>query len=442
MRATLILLLLATHAASAQTFQKSYSIGTGGETGGSSRQTSDGGFILLGTTQVGSQILVTKVDSNGAVAWARTYGGIDVDIGNSIQQTRDGGYIVAGYTLSFGAGLHDAYVFKITATGGVTWSRTFGGAGDDFANSIRQTRDGGFIIAGFTTSTGAGDRDVWLLKLSGTGSVEWSKTFGGFNTEEGNDARATFDGGYVVAGKTHTFGAGGADVYIVKTDGAGNLQWSRTFGTVYDFPPGFDDIAYGVAVAPNSFFIAGMASHFDYITATFDQRAYFLRVDTNGTPIVSKSYNGGTNKEIAYSIAPTRDGGFILAGSAYSFAVTTQEVFVLKVRPNGNLETARTFATGDFAQGASAQRTGDGGYVISGYRHAAGSPFSGYGLYLVKTDSALESCAGQTVVPEVELPPTAYTLPATETGDGPGLSNATPDTNVADTEIGVTSTCE
>jgi hypothetical protein len=211
---------------------------------------------------------------------------------------------------------------------------------------------------------------------------------------------------------------------------------------VYDIPPGFDDIAYSVTVAPNSIFIAGMASHFDSITATFDQRAYFLRVETNGTPLVSKSYNGGTNKEIAYSIEPSRDGGFILAGSAYSFAVTTQEVFVLKLRPNGNLETARTFASGDFAQGASAQRTGDGGYVISGYRHEAGSPFSGYGLYLVKTDSALESCAGHTVVPEVELPPTAYTVPATETGDGPSLSNASPAMSATDAGTTVATVCE
>lgn len=442
MRATFLALILAGATASAQTFQKSYSIGAGGETGGQCRQTRDAGYVLLGTTQVGSQILVTKLDSNGAVAWAKTYGGSDVDVGNSIQQTRDGGYVVAGYTLSFGAGLHDAYVLRLDAAGNVRWSRTYGGAGDDFANSIRQTRDGGYIVTGFTSSAGAGDRDVWLLKLTGTGAVQWSKTFGGFNTDEANDVRSTFDDGYVLVGKTHTFGAGGADVYLIKTDAAGNLQWSRTFGTIFDIPPGYDDIAYSVAVAPNSFFVAGVASHFDSQTATFDQRAYFLRVDTNGTPLVSKSYNGGSNREVATSIEPTRDGGFVLAGSAYSFAVTTQEVFVLKLRPNGNLETARTFASGDFAQGASAQRTGDGGYAIAGYRHAAGSPFSGYALFLVKTDSALESCAGNSVIPEEELPPTAYTIPATEVGDGPGQSNPAPATNVADAQLGVTTQCE
>ena len=121
--------------------------------------------------------LVLSSFSSLNAQWARAYGGYDGDNANSIQQTSDGGYIVAGYSSSFGAGGYDVWVLKLSSTGAIDWQHTYGGSGNDYANSIQQTSDGGYIVAGYSSSFGAGDYDVWVLKLSPTGTIDWQRTY-------------------------------------------------------------------------------------------------------------------------------------------------------------------------------------------------------------------------------------------------------------------------
>src|SRR3989338_3671915 len=156
--------------------------------------------------------------------WAATYGGGDSEHASSIQQTRDGGYIVAGETRSFGAGEPDAWVLKppnvwvlkLTPDGAVDWQKTYGGTDQDEAHSIQQTRDGGYIVAGSTWSFGAGGEDIWVLKLRPDGTVEWQKTYGGGNWDGAYSVHETSDGGYIVAGDTSSFGNGGPAVWVLK----------------------------------------------------------------------------------------------------------------------------------------------------------------------------------------------------------------------------------
>jgi len=155
--------------------------------------------------------------------WAKTYGGTGDDYAYSIQQTSDGGYIVAGYTGSSGAGLADFWVLKLKSDGTVDWQKTYGGGGYDSASSIQQTSDGGYIVAGVTTSFGAGGYDFWVLKLDGSGNVQWQKTYGGTGNDYANSIQQTTDGGYIVAGVTTSFGAGG-DFWVLKLDSSGNVQ--------------------------------------------------------------------------------------------------------------------------------------------------------------------------------------------------------------------------
>ncbi|WP_448516707.1 hypothetical protein [Pseudothermotoga sp.] len=155
-------------------------------------------------------------------AWQRVFGGSYDDIAYSIQQTSDGGYIVAGYTESFGAGGKDVYVLKLDADGNKVWERTFGGSYDDIAFSIQQTSDGGYIVAGYTGSFGAGSGDVYVLKLDADGNKVWEKTFGGIHYDQANSVQQVSDGGYIVAGYTESFGAGIRDVYVLKLDKYGN----------------------------------------------------------------------------------------------------------------------------------------------------------------------------------------------------------------------------
>ena len=157
-----------------------------------------------------------------AAGWERTYGGSDWDIGFSVAQTSDGGYIVAGRTESLGAGLTDVYLVKTDAVGDTIWTRIYGGSGSDENEgaSVAQTSDGGYIISGMTYSFGAGG-DVYLVKTDSVGDTIWTRIYGGSSMDWGNSVAQTSDGGYIVAGMTESFGAGSWDVYLVKTDSLG-----------------------------------------------------------------------------------------------------------------------------------------------------------------------------------------------------------------------------
>ncbi|MBT9145197.1 MAG: hypothetical protein DDT42_01067 [candidate division WS2 bacterium] len=140
---------------------------------------------------------------------------------HSIQQTQDGGYIVAGYTSPLGSG-GDIYLLKLDSQGKVIWEKTYGGEADEWAYSIQQTLDGGYIVAGFKfIYFGVSKKDVYLLKLDSQGKVIWEKTYGGKYDDVAYSIRQTLDGGYIVAGYTDSFGVGGYDVYLLKLDSQG-----------------------------------------------------------------------------------------------------------------------------------------------------------------------------------------------------------------------------
>jgi hypothetical protein len=167
---------------------------------------------------------------NPDTLWTRTYGGSNDDYAWSVEQTADGGYIVAGSTNSFGAGDFDCYLVKTNSQGDTLWTRTYGGSDDDRATSIQQTADGGYIVAGFTLSFGAGSGDFYLVKTNSLGDTLWTRTYGGSSDDKGFSVQRTADGGYIVAGFTLSFGAGGYDFYLVKTNSQGDTLWTRTYG--------------------------------------------------------------------------------------------------------------------------------------------------------------------------------------------------------------------
>jgi len=199
--------------------------GTASDVGCDVEQTTDGGYIITGATSNfgNGDVYLIKTDGSGIEQWSHNLGGTDYDEGYSVQQTTDGGYIISGHILSFSNGSSDVYLIKTDGSGIEQWSQTFGGTGDDGWSSVQQTTDGGYIITGGTTSFGNGDYDVYLIKTDGSGIEQWSQTFGGTAADVGCDVEQTTDGGYIITGYTLSFGNGGRDVYLIKTDGNGNV---------------------------------------------------------------------------------------------------------------------------------------------------------------------------------------------------------------------------
>jgi hypothetical protein len=303
--------------------------GAGSDEACSIIQATDGGYAVAGYTRsfgVGDgDFLVLKLDPSGDLSWARTFGGVDWDEARSLVQTQDGGYVIAGVTRSFGAGDRDFLILRLGPSGNLSWARTFGGADYDYANSIVQTQDSGYAVAGYTASFGGGLADVLILKLSSSGGLQWARTFGGTSTEAWSIVQ-TQDGGYAVAGYTASFGGGGDDALVLRMDSSGNLSWARTFGGV-----GSDEAFSIIQTFDGGYAVAGLTSssgavHYDFLA---------LKLDSSGGRSWGKRF-GGVNLDRARSIIQTTDDGFAVAGYTYSFGEGPIDFLVLKINSEGN----------------------------------------------------------------------------------------------------------
>ena len=212
---------------SSNTWTKTFG-GTGNERCYSVQQTNDGGYIITGFTESfgngGQDVYLIKTDGNGDSLWTKTFVGTSSDGGSSVQQTTDGGYIITGSTSSFGNGNLDVYLIKTDGNGTEQWNKTFGGTVDERCYSVQQTTDGGYIITGYTSSFGNGGYDLYLIKTDGSGVEQWNKTFGGTGDDVGSSVQQTNDGGYITTGNRYNISNGDNDVYLIKTDENGNVN--------------------------------------------------------------------------------------------------------------------------------------------------------------------------------------------------------------------------
>jgi hypothetical protein len=359
-------------------WQKTFG-GSSDDVAWSVQQTKDGGYIVAGWTisfgAGGSDIYVIKLDENGNKEWEKTFGRSGDDVAWSVQQTTDGGYIVAGWSKSFGAGGDDVYIIKLDAYGNMVWEKTFGRSGDEAASSIQQTTDGGYIVAGYTNSFGEGGFDVYIIKLDAYGNMVWEKTFGRSGDEVASSIQQTTDGGYIVAGWTKSFGAGGMDVYVIKLDKNGNKVWEKTYGGSND------DWANSIQQTKDGGYIVAGGT-FSFGAGGMD--VYVIKLDENGNMKWHETF-GGSYDDDAWSIQQTKDGGYIVAGWTNSFGAGSYDVYVIKLDENGNMKWHETYGGSgdDFA--ISIQQTKDGGYIVAGLTNSFGA--GGMDVYVIKMDS-------------------------------------------------------
>jgi len=301
--------------------------GSDRDIGYSVQQTNDGGYIVVGATEIfdifAGEVLLIKTDANGDTLWTRTYGGNSRDEGYAVQQTADSGYIITGKTASYGAGIHDVYLIKTDVSGDTLWTRTYGGLDFDIGYSVQQTSDGGYVVAGTTNSFGPWSGNVYLVKTDSIGDTLWTRVYGGSDADEGYCVQQTSDSGYIITGRTKSFGAGGEDVYLIKTNANGDTLWTRTYGGL-DF-----DIGYSVQQTfDDGYVIAGYNSN-------NGTGVYLIRTNASGDTLWTKTYGDGA--EIGFAMSKTSDNGYIIAGSTSSFGGGTGgNYYLIKTDSIGN----------------------------------------------------------------------------------------------------------
>ena len=319
-------------------------------------------------------VVVNITEANGyaspTILWEKTFGGTDHDSGYSVQQTSDGGYIIVGETSSYGAGDFDVYLIKTDSEGNRMWEKTFGGTKGDHGYSVQQTSDGGYIIVGETSSYGVGYTNVYLIKTNPEGNLVWQKTFGSFDGtgyNSGYSVEQISDGSYVIVGSN------GSDVYLIKVDSQGNLVWEKTFGgTKGDHGRSVQQTSDG------GYIIVGETSSYG---ASVD--VYLIKTDSEGNRVWEKTF-GGTSWDDGECVQQTSDGGYIIVGQT-GWTTPNSDVYLIKVDSQGNLVWEKTFGGTDHDSGYSVQQTSDGGYIVVGATGSVG--LSWRDIYLLKVDS-------------------------------------------------------
>jgi hypothetical protein len=382
------------------------------------RQTFDGGYIIAGYSNSndgdvsGNQgdydYWIVKLTLTGEIEWQKSYGGSGSDGAYSVQQTTDGGYIIAGDTesddgdVTFNHGVSDYWIVKLGSTGVIEWQKSLGGSLGDLANIIQQTNDGGYIIAGESSSNDGdvmgnhGNSDYWIVKLTSTGKLTWQKSLGGSSIDRANFIKETNDGGYIIAGESKSDDGdvsenhGDYDYWIVKLTSTGQIDWQKSFGG------SSDDGAYSVQqTADGGYVIAGYSNSDDGdVSENHGDYDYWIVKLTSTGQIDWQKSLGGSSDDGAYSVQQITGGGYIIAGDSKSddFDVSGNhggsDYWIVKLNSTGEIEWQRSLG-GSLTDWANfIQQTNDGGFIIAGESASDDGDISGshgdYDCWIVK----------------------------------------------------------
>ncbi|HUM47437.1 MAG TPA: T9SS type A sorting domain-containing protein [Chitinophagales bacterium] len=411
-------------------------------------QTNDGGFITCGgsTSSDGDLLKTTDVQHGGNYdywfakldpalnfQWKKHLGGTGSDVASTIFQLGDGGYIIGGNSNSNDldvSGNHgiefDFWIVKLFSSGTTQWQKCLGGSGYEDFGAMRATADGGFILAGGAQSNDGdvsgnhGSSDFWLVKTDGAGVIQWQKCYGGTDYEKAADVRVCTDGGYLMVGFSEsnsgdvTGNHGDYDIWVVKTDASGNLQWQRSLGG-----SGYDAANGCIALADGSFIVCGYtgSSDGDVSNNQGDDDAWIIKLDSGGGILWSQCL-GGSDTDVAAGIEATTDNGFMVAcysksgdgavGNNYGF----WDYWAVKTDAAGSIEWQKNFGGSLNDVCYAAKPTSDEGYILTGYSESQGIDVSGnHGkkdFWVVKLQGVVG--VNEVLIPEIIL--AVYPQPA------------------------------
>ena len=294
--------------------------------------TSDGGYLIVGITDSfgagGEDVYLLKIDAQGTEEWTKTLGGGFNDVINQIVALSSGNYLMVGATIKSNGQDRDAWLVQIDESGDVIWNKTFGSTeGGETFSGIQQADDGGYFFVGSTTSYGNGGFDVYLVKVDVNGNEQWFKTYGGSDWDEASKIRKMPDGTLIISGYTSSKGAGARDIYLLKVDQKGNLIWDKTYGTPNN------DAAGGLLVDQNgNIYISGST----VVRKTKQKQyvdIYMCSTNSEGQIIWEKIFGGKNNESIGRLIFDN-DGGIIGCGSTDSYS-KANDVYLVKFPTSG-----------------------------------------------------------------------------------------------------------
>jgi Secretion system C-terminal sorting domain len=398
--------------------------GSGVDKAASIQQTSDGGYIIAGMANSNDgditgnhgagDFWIVKLSNSGSIEWQESIGGSKGENANIIQQTNDGGYIVAGDSysndgdVSSNNGKSDYWVVKLSKFGAITWQKSLGGSSFEWLQSVLQTVDGGYIVAGITKSNDGdvsgnhGNEDVWIVKLNNNGVIEWQKCYGGKGNDKAFSIQSTKDGGYIIGGGSnskdgdvtgHHGNNSFLDYWVIKLTSQGAITWQKSLGGT------LDDLAFSIQqTTDGGFIVAGNSKSNDSdVSGNHGYFDYWIVKLTDTGAISWQHALGGTGFDIATSIQQTSEGGFIVSGYSNSIdgdVIGNQgnnDYWVVKLNNNGVIEWQKCLGGTDEDWANSVQQTLDGGYILAGWSKSINGDVTGnhgdYDYWVVKISS-------------------------------------------------------
>ncbi|MBP6390398.1 MAG: T9SS type A sorting domain-containing protein [Flavobacteriales bacterium] len=370
--------------------------GSGFERAWAIEPTSDGGYITAGMTESNdgdvtghhgsADYWVAKLDATGAIQWQRALGGIGIEWGKDVVEASDGGYIVVGYAETVNGdvqsthGFCDYWVVKLDMNGGIAWKRSFGGSYDEQPESIAVASDGGYLIVGNTHSDDGdvtmnhGATDLWAVKMDVNGFIQWQRSYGGTNGENAYAAQPMSDGGWMVAGSTYSNDGdvsgqhGSMDAWVLRLDSLGTLLWQRTLG-------GTDvDVAYGILVCSGGGTLMVGESRSDDGDLTANQGGsdyWVVKLDDGGALEWQRSL-GGSQHDWANAVQENALGGYLVVGTVTSVdgnisaPYSPADKWLVALDASGATIWERCVGGSGMDQSHSMRSTSDGGFVLAG----------------------------------------------------------------------------
>jgi type IX secretion system substrate protein len=376
--------------------------------------------IILLILILNSQLSILKSFCQPTIQWAKCFGGSYDDEGYSICQTNDGGYIISGYSLSNDGNLDSsnvgsAWIVKLNSIGAIQWEKSYGTLNrGSYPQSIIQTSDGGYIVAGYTGDSISGYHglfDAWVCKLNDTGGIQWSKCYGGSHEDYGESIVQTFDGGYIFAGSTNSTDGdvvgnhGNDDYWVVKLNDIGSIQWAKCYGG-----SSFEEASSIIQTSDTGYIVTGGTISSDgEVTGCFGNNGgeWIVKLDSIGN-IQWERCHGGTNGADGFSLLQTSDGGFISGGYTSSNDGDVSgnhggiDYWIVKLTDTGDIQWQKCLGGSDDDRALSVAITADGKYVIGGYSASTDDEVTGnhgsYDFWVVKLDTngtmLWEECLG------------------------------------------------